>query len=265
MVKGEPYTKVSDFWSLGILLYAMIAGELPFEDENTNRLNHKIIFTEPTYPSTMSSQVKDLLRRLLQKDPENRISLTKIKEHPWFSQVEYYKIRDNHSLRVFSTNPDADPVDHQVVQHMAELGYDTNAIVQAIICGEISPLTAVYRMLRKEKITDLMKTPSIFPHRPSFRGTTKFKPIPPPIPTRANSIEISRNPRVARSNRNCFSARVSEDSLNTGSPLLSKQPQSILSSVTNSKRSTFKPQIATLQRKSRSASTKDTRKLHFNF
>ena len=52
MIKGEHYSAASDIWSAGILLFAMCDCELPFQDDNAQRLLQKIIYTEPKYPST---------------------------------------------------------------------------------------------------------------------------------------------------------------------------------------------------------------------
>ena len=50
-------------------------------------LLQKIIYTEPHYPSTLSPQLRDLLSHMLCKNPLQRISLNKIKEHPWLSSA----------------------------------------------------------------------------------------------------------------------------------------------------------------------------------
>lgn len=177
MIKGEPYTIASDYWSAGILLYAMVVGELPFEDDNIQRLLQKIIKTQPKYPNSLSFQLRDLLNRLLEKDPSKRITLKKIKEHPWFSQYEYMLIKDSSAWRINPTTASIgeagneksvlsnrnrgassgmDPIDRDIVSSMTDLGYDCSTLVSSILCGEITPLTAVYRMLRKEKIIDLV-------------------------------------------------------------------------------------------------------------
>ena len=163
MVKGEPYTTASDLWSAGILLYAITHGELPYEDDVTPRLLQKIVYTDPEYSPTISPQLKDLLQRLLEKDPAHRITLEGIKAHPWFSQYEYSQIMDMNlglSCDWCLLNRNEDPkesIDRQIIGTMKELGYDVSNLVGDLFRGAVNNLTAVYRMIKKEEITGLME------------------------------------------------------------------------------------------------------------
>ena len=160
MIKGQKYTISSDLWSAGILLYAMCMGELPFEDDNMQRLLQKIAYTEPMYPSTISPPLKDLLCRLLTKDPAERITLQKIKVHPWFSQYQLSQMMDmnfgiNYDWRVVNQGHGGE-IDREIILRMNQYGYDCTHLVQDLIENNTNPLTAVYKMLRKVKITDEM-------------------------------------------------------------------------------------------------------------
>lgn len=95
MIQGKPYTKSVDIWSAGIILYAMVAGRLPFDDSNDQVLLQKIVYTDQVFPPNMSRSLIDLLKRLLSKDPKNRLSITQISNHPWLSNSQYVSIIDN--------------------------------------------------------------------------------------------------------------------------------------------------------------------------
>ncbi|KAA8500066.1 CBL-interacting protein kinase 23 [Porphyridium purpureum] len=73
-----------DVWSCGIILFALLAGYLPFYDENTRNLYKMIQHDAVKYPKKFPSAAKDLCEKLLIKDPERRISLAEVKQHPWF-------------------------------------------------------------------------------------------------------------------------------------------------------------------------------------
>ncbi|CAH8263479.1 unnamed protein product [Arabidopsis lyrata] len=75
---------MADIWSCGIVLYALLAGFLPFIDENVMTLYTKIFKAECEFPPWFSLESKELLSRLLVPDPEQRISMSEIKMIPWF-------------------------------------------------------------------------------------------------------------------------------------------------------------------------------------
>mmetsp|Transcript_12760 Transcript_12760/g.34293 ORF Transcript_12760/g.34293 Transcript_12760/m.34293 type:complete len:681 (+) Transcript_12760:42-2084(+) len=75
-----------DIWSCGIILFALLAGYLPFYDENTRNL-YKMIQNDPVrYPKKFPPGAKDLCERLLTKSPDRRITMSEVKQHPWFVQ-----------------------------------------------------------------------------------------------------------------------------------------------------------------------------------
>lgn len=155
MVRGQPYTKAADVWSSGVLLYAMVTGQLPFDDENMQRLLQKIAFTEPQYPAYLSPQLVDLLRKVMMKNPDARATIAKIKSHPWFSQSEYSQLLQLQ----FSTDDQwlVAGVDREIVDEIATFGVDTKALSQSLLCGEYNELTAIYLIMRRNRITDKIK------------------------------------------------------------------------------------------------------------
>ncbi len=74
---------IADVWSLGVVLYFSIFGQLPFKENSTQDLLNKIVTADFTIPKTASKQLRDLLTQILQPVPSKRISLDKIQEHPW--------------------------------------------------------------------------------------------------------------------------------------------------------------------------------------
>eukprot|EP00948_MAST-09A_sp_MAST-9A-sp1_P001012 g1012.t1 len=89
MIRGEKYYgPKSDIWSLGVILFALVCGFLPFEDENTARLYHKIGHAQFEIPNFVSRSVRDLIRRILCVDLKKRYTIAKIRAHPWMKQAD---------------------------------------------------------------------------------------------------------------------------------------------------------------------------------
>ena len=90
MICGKRYSGlISDVWSVGIILFVMLCGFLPFDEDNNNLLYKKIINGHFEVPFYVSDKAKDLIKRLLTVDPNKRITIKQIKEHSWFN-LSYY-------------------------------------------------------------------------------------------------------------------------------------------------------------------------------
>lgn len=74
-----------DVWSCGVILYALLCGSLPFDDENIPNLFKKIKGGIYTLPSHLSPGARDLIPRMLLVEPLKRITIPEIRQHPWFT------------------------------------------------------------------------------------------------------------------------------------------------------------------------------------
>ncbi|KAJ8923295.1 hypothetical protein NQ315_001853 [Exocentrus adspersus] len=97
------YDKQADVWSLGVLLFYMFMKKLPFYDKERDVLTKLIIsgnyVMEPSSWSSISSAAKDLVRKMLNTDPNKRISVDEILRHPWLEKDVCMKYRVSLLLR----------------------------------------------------------------------------------------------------------------------------------------------------------------------
>jgi serine/threonine protein kinase len=83
----ETFLKSMDVWSLGIVLYIMLTGEFPFYSQDQDELERRVQHSQIKYPKTISLKVQNLLEKLLQKDPLQRISVSEIlKDQNFFAE-----------------------------------------------------------------------------------------------------------------------------------------------------------------------------------
>lgn len=89
VVMGRAYDgRASDIWSCGVILFALLAGRLPFDDEDLGTLLDKVKSGRYEMPAGIGPDAKDLIEQMLQLDVEKRIRMSEILVHPFFVSRE---------------------------------------------------------------------------------------------------------------------------------------------------------------------------------
>ncbi|KAI9485732.1 MAG: camp-dependent protein kinase 1 [Benjaminiella poitrasii] len=97
VIQSKGYGMAVDWWSLGILIFEMLAGYPPFYDDDHLKLYEKILQGKIKWPAYFDPHAKDLLKRLLTPDLTKRYGNLKggaedIKNHRWFSGVDFVRV-----------------------------------------------------------------------------------------------------------------------------------------------------------------------------
>ena len=115
VILGKKYDGFEvDIWAVGIILFAMLCGYLPFEEgegkDKNEVLFKNIIKCKIDYPEKfVSKDAKDLLKKIIQRNPKDRIKIKDIKKHPFFLMgkniyLKKYKIHRNTTIDAFKRN-----------------------------------------------------------------------------------------------------------------------------------------------------------------
>ncbi|CAB3409490.1 unnamed protein product [Caenorhabditis bovis] len=147
LIQGLPYKgNEADIWSMGILLYTLLVGALPFEDDNLQVMYRKIQSGRYYEPDWLSPLSKQLLRSMIQVRPEERITVQKLLTHEWMNVKYSQPIKWN-------TIYDKNFIDRDVARVMAKY-YNmetTDKMIEKIKEWNFDYMTATYYALLQKK------------------------------------------------------------------------------------------------------------------
>lgn len=154
VISAKSYGFSVDIWSAGIVLFAMCTGRLPFYEANTKKMYEKILYQEPVFPTTMSPSLVDLLRKMLTKNPESRITIEEITKHPWFlqSQIDYSQIKVRE-------------LDMSLVQKLSNYGYDQIELLDKLQNGIQCDEVIAYKIAYRHKFVDYINAIKYVPRQ----------------------------------------------------------------------------------------------------
>ncbi|XP_059091412.1 5'-AMP-activated protein kinase catalytic subunit alpha-2-like isoform X2 [Tigriopus californicus] len=186
VISGKLYAGPEvDIWSCGVILYALLCGTLPFDDEHVPSLFRKIksgVFAIPDY---LHKNVVSLLCHMLQTDPMKRATIEDIRNHEWFQvDLASYLFPDRDAAMA--------TLDHEAVQEASEkLGVKAEEIIEALENDDSTNTLAVaYRLIIDNK---RMADESAIEDFKDFMMASS-PPTPAPVSTQVSTTSTDQSP-----------------------------------------------------------------------
>ncbi|XP_076313284.1 serine/threonine-protein kinase BRSK2-like isoform X4 [Tachypleus tridentatus] len=157
VIRGEKYDgRRADVWSCGVILYALLVGALPFDDDNLRQLLEKVKRGVFHIPHFVPPECQDLLRGMIEVNPEKRMKLADVLRHPWTMAGSKTELDQELPMReVVQTHiiPSFDDLDPDVLASMTSLGCfkDKEKLLQELLSESHNTEKVIYFLLLDRK------------------------------------------------------------------------------------------------------------------
>ncbi|KAG8192495.1 hypothetical protein JTE90_018019 [Oedothorax gibbosus] len=157
VIRGEKYDgRRADVWSCGVILYALLVGALPFDDDNLRQLLEKVKRGVFHIPHFVPHECQELLRAMVQVCPNKRMALEDVVKHPWVTAGSKTELELELPMKeVVQTHviPTPEDIDPDVLSSMTSLGCfkDKEKLVEELLKSDHNTEKVIYFLLLDRK------------------------------------------------------------------------------------------------------------------
>ncbi|XP_063722035.1 uncharacterized protein LOC134848491 [Symsagittifera roscoffensis] len=135
-----------DIWSMGVILYVLVCGCLPFDGDSLQELRSRVLSGRYRIPYFLSRNCESLIQRILVLDPVKRYTVQQIKQHIWMKRDSEYDIY-NGCGATSTRGGDLLPLNENVLQAMNRLGLDQEKTNTSVVEQKYDHFHAIYHLL----------------------------------------------------------------------------------------------------------------------
>ncbi|XP_070129753.1 serine/threonine-protein kinase SIK3 isoform X5 [Equus przewalskii] len=178
-----------DIWSLGVVLYVLVCGALPFDGSTLQNLRARVLSGKFRIPFFMSTECEHLIRHMLVLDPNKRLSMEQICKHKWMKLGDTDPNFDRliAECQQLKEERQMDPLNEDVLLAMEDMGLDKERTLQSLRSDAYDHYSAIYSLLcdrHKRHKTLRVGAPPSMPRAMAFQapaeqaGTTMNISVP---------------------------------------------------------------------------------------